>query len=209
MFGRFTFGVISIGKNTKINLSRLSVIFIFLIFILSYSLSLFAQENNSSVNALLDSAKVKGKSLQDIRKLSEDALSLAKKLNYEQGTADAQNLLGKSLLKLGEYPKALNCFFYELELRENNPDWRNSSIAYADALIGESYRSVFNYNLAIEYLQKSLLLLDKNDDKKVRAFVYDRLAAVYDDITYKRTDSSAYAENNGLCSKIIGNCKRN
>jgi signal transduction histidine kinase len=192
MFGRFAFGVISIGKNTKINLSRLSVIIIFLILVLCYSLSLIAQENNGSVNALLDSARVKGKSLQDIRKLSENALSLAKKLNYEQGIADAQNLLGKSLLKLGEYPKALNCFFYELELREDNPDWGNSSIAYVDALIGESYRSVFNYNLAIEYLQKSLLLLDKNDDKKVRAFVYDRLAAVYDEITYKRIDSSAY-----------------
>jgi signal transduction histidine kinase len=179
------------------------VILLFLILNVVYLPSLLCQETSDNVKALLDSAKIKGKSLQEVKNLCENALDLAKKINYEPGIADAQNLLGRTLLKMGEYPNALNCFFFELEMREKNPGWSHSSLAFVNALIGESYRAVFNYDLAIEYLNKTLKLLEKKDDKKVKAYVYDRLASVYEEITYKQIDSTAYDKTMDFAQKSL------
>jgi signal transduction histidine kinase len=153
-------------------------------------LSSYAQQDITEVRELIKSAQDKGKQFTEVLKISDDAISLAKKINYFQGEADARSINGNAHLKLGEYPEAVNDFIEELKLREKNPDWENSSVGNAYTMIGESYRAVSNYDLSIENLNKGLKInIEKNDYKEI-AHSYNRLAAVYFELSFHLSDTA-------------------
>ncbi|MFA5403929.1 MAG: tetratricopeptide repeat-containing sensor histidine kinase [Ignavibacteria bacterium] len=162
----------------------------FLLIALVYT-NAVAQEDTVKVKELLASASDKTKPYTEIIKLTDDAIIVCDKINYPRGKADALNIKGKAYLKLGEYSGATNAFFEELELREKNPEWKNSSVGNVYTLIGESFRAVANFSLAIEYLNKALIInIEKKDEKEI-AHTYNRLAAVYFEVIYRWGDTTA------------------
>lgn len=165
--------------------------FAFLCLFLNLSGNIFAQDEIKKVNDLLLSAKDKTKSYTEIIKISDDAISLSDKVNYEQGKADALNIMGKAYLYIGEYDDAMAAFWKELAIRESHPDWKNSFAGETYTLIGETYRAIGNFDLSLEYLNKALKIIEKKNDPRQLAYAYDRFAAVYHELSFRRSDSSA------------------
>jgi signal transduction histidine kinase len=176
-------------------------IFMFLFFIIAANIP--AQEDTARVRELIKSAQEKGKPFTEVLKITEEAIILSEKIDYLQGKADALNINGNAYLKLGEYPEAVNDFLEELKLREKNPGWVNSSVGNTYTMIGESYRAVANFDVAVEYLNKALKInLEKIDEKEI-AHTYNRLAAVYYEISFRREDVSAGDKAEDFANKSI------
>ncbi|MCX6163784.1 MAG: tetratricopeptide repeat protein, partial [Ignavibacteriae bacterium] len=178
-------------KLIEINKIRKFSILVYLLLFLFSVLSVNAQEDTGKVKELLNSAKDKTKPFADIIKICDEAITVSNKINYQQGKADALNIKGRAYLKLGEYPGAMTAFFEELTLREKNTEWENSSAGNVYNMIGESYRAVANYYLAIEYLNKALKINEEKKDEKEIANTYNRLAAVYYEMSFRWNDTSA------------------
>lgn len=164
----------------------------FVIFLLTAITAVaFPQEDTSKVRELLNSTNDKTKSFEEIIKITEKAIILSEKIDYMQGKADALNINGRANLKVGKYPEAMRAFLEELMLRTNNPGWENSSIGKVYNLIGESYRAVANFEMAIENLNKGLKFnREKNDEREI-AHSYNRLSAVYFEIMSRDKDINA------------------
>jgi|WetSurMetagenome_2_1015567.scaffolds.fasta_scaffold26050_4 signal transduction histidine kinase len=184
---------------------KIYYIFIIVVFTLTpiESVNVVAQEDTSKVRELLIKASDKTKPFTEIVKLADDAITVCDKINYQQGKANALNIKGRAYLKLGEYPDAMNAFFDELDLREKNPEWKNSSIGNVYNMIGESYRAVANYNLAVEYLNKALTINTEKKEEKEIAHTYNRLAAVYYEISFRWDDTSAIYKSEEFANKSI------
>jgi signal transduction histidine kinase/tetratricopeptide (TPR) repeat protein len=166
---------------------------LFLAFIIYIFLAgqISAQTDINKVNDLLNSAKEKTKTYPEKIKIYDSVIYLSEKINYLQGKADALNLKGDICLKIGEYLDATNAFYEEFKLREDNPGWKNSSIGTVYAKLGESYRAIGNYDLSLDFLNKSLKIAEEKKDEKELAYIYDRFAAVYHEISYRREDTAS------------------
>lgn len=160
----------------------------------------FAREDTTKVRELISSALDKSKSFTDVITITDEAIFLADKLNYLQGKADALNIKGRVYLKLGEYPNAMNAFWEELTLREKNPGWQNSSVGIVYVLIGESYRAIGNFDFSLEYIYRGLVLFE---EKKDIAYAYNRLAAVYYEISYIKPDTVAGRKSEEFANKSL------
>jgi signal transduction histidine kinase len=163
---------------------------ILLAFIFLNSYGIKAQSDTSKVSELVKSAVDRKNSLEESAKLIDEAISVAEKNNFLKIEADALSFKGGICLRMGEYQAALEAFWKELKLRENNPVWENSSAGHVYAMIGESYRAIGSFDLSEEYLNKSLQLAEKNRNESEIAYAYNRLAAVYHEVSYRRPDSS-------------------
>lgn len=164
----------------------------FFIILLIYSMNPekgCSQSDTSEVRHLLESSDV-AKSLEESAKIIEEAISLSEKIKFYKGKADALNKKGRVYLRMGEYQTALKAFWDELDLREKNPGWENSSISRVYAYIGESYRAIGSYELSEEYLNKSYQIAEKNKNETDVAYAYNRLASVYHEISYRRPDTA-------------------
>ena len=115
------------------------------------------QSDTTKVNALIDSSLNKNKSLDEVIKILEEDITLSDNLNYLKGKANVLHQLGIAYCKMGEYSKSLNYLFEELKLRENNPEWDILLLENNYSVIGEAFRAVGTYDLALENLNKSIL----------------------------------------------------
>lgn len=172
----------------KIN-NKYSVYLVLLIF-LAGSFKLSAQSDSVRVRELLLSTRDKSKKLEEIVIICDDAIKLADEVNYLQGKADAYNIRGKAYLNLADYSKATESFWEEYALRDKNPDWSNSSLGQTCNMIGESYRAIGSFDLALKYLEKGLQINEQKNDKREIAFSYNRMAAVYHEIAIRETDTN-------------------
>jgi len=166
-------------------------IFIFSLLVVLFTgiRNLTAQEDTSKVRHLIKLSN-ENKSLEESSRVIEEAITIARKIKFFQGEADALNRKGRIYLRLGEYQIALKSFWEELYLRENYPNWQGSSVANVYAYIGESYRAIGSYDLSEEYLNKSLQLAQKKNSEIEIAYAYNRLASVYHEISYRRPDTT-------------------
>lgn len=150
-----------------------------------------SQQDTSKVNALVLSANDKSKPFSETIKIADSAIILADKLKYLQGKADALHIKGCIFLKIGDYSIAIESFWAELSLREKNTEWKNSSISNVYAYIGESYRAIGSFDFAESYLLKSLAKAEEEKNQNRIAFVYNRLAAVYHELSYRLPDTAS------------------
>lgn len=170
---------------------RYSAVFIlFLPFLFFCNGKSIARTDTAKVRELIANATDRSRELEESARIIEEAISLSQKINFPQGEADALNKKGSINLRMGEYKIALEAFWGELNLRESNPGWENSSVSNVYAYIGESYRAIGSYDLSEEYLSKSLILAQKNNNIRDIAFAYNRLASVYHELSYRKPDTS-------------------
>ena len=181
------------------------LIFILIIYIIfspgkNYALN---QSDTAKVNALVDSSLQKNKSLDETVKLLDEALTISDKAGYQPVKAKVLHNLGITYCKIGEYSKSLNYLFDELKLRENNPEWDVLLLENNYSAIGEAFRAVGTYNLALENLNKALKISIDNRDEKGQANIYNRLAAVYHELSFKEFDTAASFKADELANKSI------
>ncbi len=196
-------------KLKKIHFTTL--LFLYCLFFGSLKENIFAQSDIEKVRNLIASAADKNKPLNEIIELMDVAIKLSDEINYPQGKADALNIKGRTYLKIGEYPEALSSFWEELSLREKNPEWKNSSVAETYNMIGESYRAIGSFELALQYLNKGIEICLKQNNSKDLAYAYNRYGAIYFEMASRNYDTtlSYKADEYALKSLEINNSDTN
>ncbi len=89
---------------------------------------------------------------------AQESLNLAQKINFDRGILTAEFLLTGSLMISGNYPLALEHGFKFLSLAKKKNDTLNTSIA--NAVLGECYYDMGEYNTSLKYYRENLRLAE-------------------------------------------------
>jgi len=110
-------------------------------------------------------------------KVGEQSLSLAQKLNWQNGIATAINSIGAGFEAKSDFPKALEHYLKALKLFEALGD--KQGIAKSLGNIGIVYDYQSNYPKALEYYFKVLKMSEESGDKSGIAAFLGNIAVVY------------------------------
>lgn len=165
---------------------------LFIIFLFS-SIALPAQKNKAdSLKQLLsiekiDSNKVKLMwQLADIVNfyntdtallLSQQALYLAKNINYLEGQSRALGVLSNTLRRIGNYPRALEFNIEKLQLEEKGNNPRNLASVLMN--IGLVYSSQQEYQKALDYCIQSDSVITRYNIEYLKHYSYLNLGDIY------------------------------
>jgi len=175
------------------------------LFVLINSYSAFSQEYESEIDSLKSVLKEnknsdtnKVNTLNDLAlKLYGDspelaidyglsALELSQRLNFSNGEARANKVLGISYCLKSDYEKSLNYFFNSLDIYEKKHDNQNIGSIYNN--LGNIYWYLGKCDEAIIKLLLAADYFDKLNDSKRLSTVYMNLGAIYDEIQdYKKS----------------------
>lgn len=119
-----------------------------------------ATHDTSGVNYLVSTAiKVTFNNANSGRIIAENALDLARKLNYKRGQAEALAILSMSFQFLGDFPQAIRSALDAIQINREMKDSFNEITNLS--LVGLVYLNLGQYAQALQYL-KSALEVDKN-----------------------------------------------
>jgi|SRR5690554_1010948 len=167
------------------------MIYILILFLLSFNVSLFSQQSTAdSLSERIKHATGKEKvdllgELSDIYQYIDsksstryalEGVELAKKINYKEGLASCYGSLGYSYINL-DNEKALYFTKKALEIREKIND--NEGIATSLNVLGVIYYYKGNYLESIDYHIKALRLREEIGDDNKTATSYNNIALVY------------------------------
>jgi tetratricopeptide (TPR) repeat protein len=107
---------------------------------------------------------------------SSKALALAKKANYTAGIGESYRVLGIGYYYSNQLIKAMDNYVAALNIFTQLNDLRGEAKVYNN--IGSLYRDN-DYDLSLEYLQKSLVIAKKINDKSVIAGLYLNMGSAY------------------------------
>ena len=108
---------------------------------------------------------------------AEDALSLARKVSYKKGMANAYNSLGVSYFYEAKYSDALNNYTAALKIREEAGDNQAAASSYHN--IALVYHNQGNYPEALKNYLASLKIYEKIAEKESLAKSYGNIALIY------------------------------
>lgn len=186
------------------------IITLFFIIVQGYS-QILNDSLYKEIKQLSDSAKVnklnsicwsyRRDNIEDAIVIGRYSLNLAQKIGYSKGEAQVLNYIGVFYRKIDDYKTASNYFFKVL----NYSDSLNIEVEKGYALnnIGQLLQLQEDNNQAIIYLEKSLKLQTKNNDKKGIAYAYLRLSETYHNLqqfdsalSHAQTASKLFSELN-------------
>jgi tetratricopeptide (TPR) repeat protein len=140
-------------------------------------------DKTNLLNAISDSYKV-----VDPKKMfvfGNQALDLAKKINYTIAQGNAYLNLGNSKIIEGDYKSATNYFQQAQEIFENESSTPNTKDQIASGL-AKSYGSIgivlseqSNYAKALQFYLKSVKIYEKLDDQVRCAKLYNNIGVIY------------------------------
>lgn len=140
-------------------------------------------DKTNLLNAISDSYKV-----VDPKKMfvfGNQALDLAKKINYTIAQGNAYLNLGNSKIIEGDYKAAINYFQQAQEIFENENPTPNTKDEIASGL-AKSYGSIgivlseqSNYAKALQFYLKSVKIYEKLDDQVRCAKLYNNIGVIY------------------------------
>lgn len=183
-------------------------IFIILSFIPQSEISLlYAQTNNeilkksieklpsqNKIDVILDSARkyfttdiVKCVTFGDL------AISYIDDKITDESKVDIYALVSSYYNNLGNYSKSLEYLLIELKILENSDKYNALKTGKCYVNIGETYRAATDYNYALINLNKSVSIFSSlNNDEGIKgmSYSYERLAAVYFELSYKSDTSN-------------------
>jgi len=163
---------------------------IFSVFIFSCSPSENREKEESANNFSADTAKVHQlldsfmyymdrNSILMTYPFAENALAISKKINYEEGMADAFRYLGLYYTGVGDYLNAMESQFSALKRNEKNKNKNKIARNYTD--IGIIYYNQKNFNEAVEYYQKAANIFRETENKNGIATNQYLIALVYEE----------------------------
>jgi tetratricopeptide (TPR) repeat protein len=109
--------------------------------------------------------------------LSQQALYLARDINYEEGESRSLGVLANTLTKIGNYPRALQLNFLKLELEEKRDNPRNMASVLMN--IGVVYVLQEQYRKALEYYSKADSVTKVNDIEVMKYYIALNIGDVY------------------------------
>jgi class 3 adenylate cyclase len=118
----------------------------------------------------------KGRSKEAV-KLYEQALSLRKEVNDQQGVAETYNNLGLIYHTQGNVPMAIDLYRKSLAIQEKINDIAGMSTSLLNLSV--IFFNQGDLDLAREFVEKSLGLMEKSDDEFGRSYALNNLAKIY------------------------------
>ena len=110
--------------------------------------------------------------------LSDQALELARELNFESGKVAALNKAGESLRFLGEYPRALEMQYNALEMNKAEHDIEGE--AHSSSFIGFTYVEFGEYAQGLKFLFSALEMHQRFSDKTRICFDLSNIGNAYE-----------------------------
>ena len=108
--------------------------------------------------------------------LMDQALDIAKQVNYLQGQAFARRSIGETQLEMHRLPEALQNLLQSAQYYER-VSYRKG-IAFAYASIGQVYEELGNNALAMSFYEKAISIAEKIEQRKLAADLYYYAARV-------------------------------
>ena len=108
---------------------------------------------------------------------AQQALSLAKKINWKKGIANSFHIVGYYYYSQGDYPNTIDYWLKALKTREDLGDKNNISATLGN--IGIVYRDQADYSKAIDYSFRALKMKEELGDKKDIANTLSNIGIVY------------------------------
>ena len=109
-------------------------------------------------------------------RLMEQALDIAKQVNYLQGQAFARRSIGETHLEMQRLPEALANLLQAAQYYEQVS--YQKGIAFSYASIGQVYENLGNYAQAMSYYEKAFGIAEKIEQRKLAADLYYYAARV-------------------------------
>ncbi|MEI9909270.1 MAG: tetratricopeptide repeat protein [Bacteroidota bacterium] len=109
--------------------------------------------------------------------LSQQALYLSKEINYIEGQSKSLGALANAILKIGNYPRALELYFQKLKLEEKRDKPRNLSSVLIN--IGVVHVLQEEYRKALEYYSKADSVIRKYNVEDLKYFIALNLGDAY------------------------------
>lgn len=124
------------------------------------------------------------KNSDSAKNIAEKALTLSTKINYPLGKATSYNNLGTIYYYNGNYTKALSNYLSAISVLENQKGNFKESSVYKKQLstsynnIGMIHQHQKRYEQAENYFRKSIVIDEKNGDKKGMAHCYNNIGTI-------------------------------
>ncbi len=131
-----------------------------------------ADDTSGRTNTLINLALVY-KEMRDYGqalRLMEQALDIAKQINYLQGQAFARRSIGETQLEMQRLPESLQNLLQAAQYYER-VSYRKG-IAFAYAGIGQVYEELGNNVLAMSYYEKAISIAEKIEQRKLTTDLY-------------------------------------
>jgi len=104
------------------------------------------------------------------------ALDIATKMGYKRGMAESHRVIGVGYYYIDESVKAIHNYLIALNYFTELKDLAGEGRVYNN--IGNLYRYT-DYDLSLEFFNKTLVILKKLNDKPITAGVYNNIGTVY------------------------------
>ncbi|MEP6711531.1 MAG: ATP-binding protein [Ferruginibacter sp.] len=136
-----------------------------------------AEDDTNKVKLLYSLSNLYALSFEDTAATyAQESLNLAQKINFDRGIFTAEFRLTGSLMISGNYPLALEHGFKFLSLAKKKSDTLNTSIA--NAVLGECYYYMGEYNTSLKYYRENLRLAEMLHIDQIY-FPWSNMAHVY------------------------------
>lgn len=109
---------------------------------------------------------------------SRQALSLSKKIKYEEGISRSLGVLANTFVNIGNYPKALDYYFQKLKLEEERNNYRNLASALMN--VGVVYVLQEEFPKALQYYYNSDSIIKRYNIVDLEYYSLQNLGDIYD-----------------------------
>ncbi|WP_288020453.1 tetratricopeptide repeat-containing sensor histidine kinase [Tenuifilum sp.] len=105
------------------------------------------------------------------------AVALAHKLELNQELSDSYNRLGVAYRNVGEYAKALDCYFKGLEISRKYNLKKHLAFQYNN--LADLYNRLSLYDRAVEFGKRALDIAKQINDEYTLSYIYNILGTIY------------------------------
>ena len=119
-------------------------------------------------------------------RLSQQAIYLARDIKYTEGQSKSLGTMANAIIKLGNYPRALELYFQKLQLEEKRQIPRNLASVLMN--IGIVYVMQEEYSKALDYYYRADAVIKQNDVADMKYYILLNMGDVYNRLN--KSDSS-------------------
>ncbi|TAE11294.1 MAG: GAF domain-containing protein [Bacteroidetes bacterium] len=130
----------------------------------------------------------------------KEASQLAQTIRYYKGACEALNFLGVSYRNMGDYAKAISCFYEALSIAEKHSVI--VQIAYSNNNVGDILKYQKKFKEALPYAEKALETFIQLNDKRGMGFAYVRLGETYQGLEIYEKAIDAFQKSVNIREKL-------
>lgn len=132
--------------------------------------------------------------------LSQQALFLARKIKYLEGESRALGVLANTLVKIGNYPRALELNIQKLQIEEKRNKPRNLASVLMN--IGVVYVLQEEYPKALEYYRKADSVIRTNNVEDMKYYINLNIGDIFNRVDISDSAFQYFSTSLGIARKL-------